>query len=332
LSYLVVLAVTVGTLFLWVFLAVISEGRMTSHGLLYLNPLSAMASAIIAPGASMRSGGFLTEIFYALAIGSPRGPGFAFATPGRPIWQYTVAIYLATTVILYAVTTQLVKPVRRRQVGRRRLAGWLIGILLLAIGLGLVFGTDIGSTGWRGSDNPGQVPTPIPEMMVPPVRVEREVVVEAVEPTPPPTPTRTPPPPSPAPPRFDVTTYEVPIETYLAEHIVPGGDIALCEVNALEGNVEDEQHARAFVWAYCRAFNRIDGEAAPGVVVSAPVEIHFFYQPGVGWEINTHIVGNTIGFPPEALEQIRESPPDQDGADARLLERAREILEERNAP
>jgi hypothetical protein len=251
-----------------------------------------------------------------------------------------VTLYLAVTVVLYTLTTELVKPVHRWQFDRRRVSGVLLLLLLLGGGLWVVFATDLGNTSVRSATGPDLIPTPAPAVPVP---VVREVSVEMVRPTEAPpgdgvavTPEPTPPPtatPTPWPaPAFEAKTYETTIEGYLAEKIVPSGEVKLCEASILGGEVGQSGHARAFVWAYCRAFDIGDGAVAPGILVSAPAEVFFFSQPNLGWEINTHTAGNTSAFPPEVLTQLENAAYDEKEIDARLLERAREILLEDEGP
>jgi ABC-type transport system involved in multi-copper enzyme maturation permease subunit len=205
LSYVVVLALTFGTFFVWFVLTATGNGRTPPRAILYLNPLSALASAIFTPGAmtGMWSGPIM-ELFYVLTRGTSMLGGPVFQAPGRPLWQYTVALYLAITVVLYLLTTQLVKPVRRWRIGWRGLAGLVVVLALLGGGLWLTFATDIGSTGIRAAERPdvGPVPTPLP------AAVAREGAIEVVEVVEVPVerdgddpsqPTPTPPPPCPPP-------------------------------------------------------------------------------------------------------------------------------------
>jgi ABC-type transport system involved in multi-copper enzyme maturation permease subunit len=97
--------------------------------LLVLNPFSAMASALVDFASS-------TPNFISLSGSGYSGPVFGllwlltggsidpsvFAT-ARPLWHYTLGIYLWLALALYLVSTQLVKPVRRFRLGRRGWAG-----------------------------------------------------------------------------------------------------------------------------------------------------------------------------------------------------------------
>jgi ABC-type transport system involved in multi-copper enzyme maturation permease subunit len=187
LSYATILVITVGTLFLWLVLLAINEGRTPSWTLLYLNPFAALISAISAPGTTGVRGfsGPIMELLFALSRGDPLSQAL-----NRPLWQYTVALYLAITVVLYAVATHLVRPVRRWRFTTRELATLLIVLLLLEGGLWVTF-----TTGFGAGQQPDQlqvVPTPAPVM---PETIERRVIIErevAPPVDPPPAPAATP--------------------------------------------------------------------------------------------------------------------------------------------
>ncbi len=334
LSYIVVLVLVFGTSFIWFVLTATGSGRTPPRAILYLNPLSAMASAIFLPGAMTGIWrGPLMELFYFLTRGAEMFSGSVFQAPGRPLWQYTVALYLAITAVLYVLTTQLVKPVRRWRLGRRGLAGLLLLMALLAGGLWVIFATDIGSTGWQSSDR--QVATPPPPPM--PEVIVREVVVEVAE-VPggedvadPPTHTPTPPPPTPVP--FEAQDYHVRFEDYLAQMMGPmTGEIAICQVRILGSVVERSATARVFLWSYCRTFDSTDGEPVPGIAVSAPVVLDMRFTPGAGWEIDDHILSRIDELPPKIQAQIRDHPFDDQAADEMLVERVQQFLMEEEIP
>jgi ABC-type transport system involved in multi-copper enzyme maturation permease subunit len=335
LSYVMVLAFTFGTFFVWFVLTATGSGRTPPRAILYLNPLSAMASAIFVPGTmtGMRSGR-LMEIFYFLTQGGGIFSGPVFQAPGRPLWQYTVALYLTITAILYVLTTQLVKPVRRWRIGWRNLAGLLLLLALIAGGLWVTFATEFGSTGWQSSNR--QIATPPPPPM--PEVIVRDVVMEDVE-VPveeavadPPTPTPTPPPlPTPVP--FQAQDHLERFEDYLAQMMGPTtGEIAICQVRILGSVVERSANARVFLWSYCRAFNSTDGEIVPAMTVSAPVVLDIRLAAGDDWEIDDHILGRTDQLPPEIQTQLREEPFDDQTADEELMERAQQFLTEEEIP
>jgi hypothetical protein len=125
--------------------------------------------------------------------GSMRILGLHYGTSlARPLWQYTVALYGAISVVLYLLTTQLVKPVRRWRIGRR---GWLVvALVTLIVGGGLFRIFRHGTGGGLGA---GITPTPPPARAFPVIRgIEVPPPPPVPTPTPfdapPPTPTRTP--------------------------------------------------------------------------------------------------------------------------------------------
>jgi ABC-type transport system involved in multi-copper enzyme maturation permease subunit len=198
LSYAVVLLMVFGTIFAWAAVQAINQTtgpNQASLALLYLNPFSALVSAVLTAesvNAIMSMGplmGMMLEI-----SGSMRILGLHYPTPiARPLWQYTVALYGTISVILYLLTTQLVKPVRRWRVGRRAWLAVALITLILAGGLFIVFRPET-----SGGFDTGRTPTPTPARAFP---VLRGINV----PPPPPVPTPTPfdaPPPSPTPTPF----------------------------------------------------------------------------------------------------------------------------------
>lgn len=182
LSYVAVLILTFGTLFMWGVLTAVGRGRYAPVGILYLNPLTAMASAVLESRNAMGGGISTLELFRLFTLGD-----YVFQEPVRPLWQYTVALYLSLTAILCVLTTQLVRPVRRWRFDRRSLISLGLLLLLLACGLVVIFATDFGTTGWRNPDGRDATPTPVPgpDFSTMPVRVpvvtERKVVVEVQE-------------------------------------------------------------------------------------------------------------------------------------------------------
>jgi ABC-type transport system involved in multi-copper enzyme maturation permease subunit len=183
LSYIVVLLMIFGTIFAFASVQAISQATGPDQAplaLLYLNPFSALVSAVLTAESvnSIMNMGPLMGMMLEVS-GSMRILGLHYGvTLARPLWQYTVALYGTISVILYLLTTQLVKPVRRWRIGRR---AWLVvGLIALIVGGGLfvVFRPETVSTGW-----PGGTPTPAPVRAFPVIRD-----VEVVPPPPYPAP------------------------------------------------------------------------------------------------------------------------------------------------
>jgi ABC-2 type transport system permease protein len=327
-SYLVVLIIMFGSILTWTITRAI-VGRTPPRELLYLSPISALVSAIVTPEML----GYIYQVGPAMNLLLLLGGGAEVlgitstpvAAATRPLWQYTVALYLAATAVLYLLTTQLVKPVRRWRIGWAGLAGLLSIVALLAGGLWFVFGTIHGSTGWRG------LPQPTPPF--PPGVIVERVVVEQVVPDvdvpPPPVPTPTPwvsPPPTPTPVPFDVREHEATLQDHLEQNVFPEGETTFCDLDIRESR-DEVVDVRVFLWAYCRAFTLADGELVPGLGISAPVNIGMYWAPDQGWQIGGHWLGNLRDvFPPEVQERLLESPYDEAAGEERVLERARRIL------
>ncbi len=202
LSYLVILSLVFGTIFASTLFSAINQ-QTPPRGILYVNPISALVSAIVTPASSGMMYGTTPTIELLLRLGGgPEVLGFYSPhVPARPLWQYMTAIYLAATGLLYLLTGQLIKPVRRWRLNRRAALGLLLILALLGGGLWLVFGTDRWSTGWQ----PASVPPPMP------VEVERVVVEMPVAPAPPPPPLPTPTPPTPPQPSPTPTPHLTPL-------------------------------------------------------------------------------------------------------------------------
>ena len=333
-SYVVVLALMFGTLFIWAVTGAVSQ-RVPPREILYPNPISAMASAIVPAGPTGRFyGGMGSAVDLLLLLGGGSEVlGTSSAQPlARPLWQYTVALYLAATVLLYLLTTQLVKPVRRWRVGWWGLIGLLLVVALLVAGLAFVFGTDKGSTGWRGD----AAPTPAPVFFGPgPVReviVERVVEVPALPPPPPPpTPTEAPPlTPTPAslpPLPFDANEHVAAMRDCLEHDLWPAGEAVFCDLAILGDNFESGfLHAEAYTWAHCRAFRTSDGKLISGLGIGAPAFVNLSWAPDLDWQVNDCWFGDMRAFSPEIQQRLLESPYDEMAGEERLQERARQAL------
>lgn len=155
-SYAVLLVFTVGTAFLFVLWGVL-RNTLPPRAILLLNPFSAMAS-VLADAAPVRPGLIGLGTPLSLLAGDVRAvSGLASpASPVRPTWHYTAALYVALSLGLYLLSTQLVKPVRRWQVGRTG--------RMLAIALVLAYA--VGGYGmWRSlaaESDSLRAPTPVP--------------------------------------------------------------------------------------------------------------------------------------------------------------------------
>jgi ABC-2 type transport system permease protein len=124
LSYVVLAVFVVGTLFVYIVVGAIRQ-QQPPGWMLALNPFSALASALVKPGGSnvfSSMSGFVMPVLWVL--GGGRFDTSVVASV--PLWRYTVGIYAWLTVVLYAASTQLIKPAHRFRWGWR---GW-IGVVL----------------------------------------------------------------------------------------------------------------------------------------------------------------------------------------------------------
>jgi len=328
LSYLTVLFLALGSAFIWAVTGAVTN-QMPPREIMYVNPLSALASAIVSPGASSGFyGGMSYELLYLLSGGpdmmslsSSKMP--MSATPlGRPLWQYTTAIYLALTVVCYLLTTQLVKPVRRWRIGWRGWIGLLIVLAMLAAGSLVVFGTDWGSTGWREPPTPTPPPFPIVEKVV----VEQVVMPEPTEAPVPPVPPPPTPVPTPAPVPFSASEHQAALENYLAQELLPEGETGFCDLDILWTR-DSADNADIIGWIYCRTFRVTDGELIPGVGASTLAHVPMYWTPDQEWQIGGASFGSMRALaPPEVQQQLLDNPYDEAAGEERLRERARQEL------
>ncbi len=315
LSYVVIFAFISSSVLLWAI-----SNTMGTQGLprqlLFVNPISALASAIVAPGMDFYSMGPAASLLILLG-GGPDMLGIygTVGVPMRPLWQYTAALYLTLTVVLYAVTGQLIKPVRRWRPGWRGLLGWLAVLVLVVAGLFFVFGTNQGSTGW-----PAPAPTMVP--IAPPFPVVREIEAVAIETNNTvPTPTPVPPPPA-----FDAEEYRTLFQNSLASNVLMDTGNTFCDVDIL-ASTNRGYYAQVFVWAYCRSFSVVDGRIVPGQGISVPYVFEMSWAEDQGWQIGTFWMADIRNsLSPAAQQRLQERPYDEAAGEARLLEQAQQAL------
>jgi hypothetical protein len=194
LSYLFVLLLLVGPVFIYAFVGVL-RGAEPPRWILVANPVSALFSSVAPSVPSDGLGGVLWGLGMALGgnIGLLTGQNLPLGIP-RPIYHYTLPLYGLLTLFLYFLSVRLVQPVRRWRPGRRELLAALALILVLAGATALAWGLTADRYE-RAAGVPTPTPAPFGLPMVQPaievVEVERVVVVEPTAP-PPPIPTPTP--------------------------------------------------------------------------------------------------------------------------------------------
>jgi ABC-2 type transport system permease protein len=178
LSYLVVLALLVGPVFVYILVGVLRQAE-PPRWILVPNPVSALFSALnpVQPGDSV--GGLLWGVGMAVSgnirvlTGSSSPPGLP-----RPLYHYTLPLYGGGALGLYLLATRLVRPARRWRLSWKDLSLAVAMFVLLGGLVALAFGI----TAKRYSDvSVFAAPTPVPL----PAAVQQEVVVKAV-PVPPP--------------------------------------------------------------------------------------------------------------------------------------------------
>lgn len=324
-TYLIVMAFIFGGVFFWVGSNIMGRGDVMPRGLACLSPIGALASALITPEGTLGPVGGLSMLLV--------GGTDWFHSSGRlfrPLWQYTTAVYLALTVMLWLVTAQLVRPVRRWRLGWK---GWLLRlfiVLLLAGELGVVFGSDWGTTGLRASSpQPFPAPTAVPVASVP---VAWEVV-DLPTATPPPTPTPVPLPTPPSPAEVEEMLEGFVVQN-LMQNIMPqdyerlfnAGAFCDLEVLDISGFAPDGRQVQASLWVYCRVYSAEDGELQPGVGLSLPLVASLFYDQNGLWRLDSYYIHAANMLSPEVRQHLLVHPYDEAMGEARLRERAREAL------
>ncbi len=191
-SYVLLGLFVFGTVFVYAVTAVIQE-RQPPNWILALNPFSAFSSALVqlsAPGlydrpSPLNSGSSPSGLVSLLWVASGGSIDSRFPLT-TPLWYYTTGIYGWLTVVLFLLSAQLLKPVRRM-----RVRTWAaIGVFCLAsiAAPPIIYGTFAPERLLSESDVP-PTPTPVflqPRMAPPPVP-PRKVIVPVATLTPVPT-------------------------------------------------------------------------------------------------------------------------------------------------
>jgi ABC-2 type transport system permease protein len=131
-SYVVVLAMLLGPMFLAIVLGVLRQAE-PPRWILVPSPINAMFSAILPSVGTSGAGGlfwFLGGDFWRLSA-----PVISQTSIPRPLYHYSLPLFGAITLVLYMVSTRLVQPTRRWRISRR---DGLVAFGLLAGYAGLV--------------------------------------------------------------------------------------------------------------------------------------------------------------------------------------------------
>ncbi len=247
-AYILVALLLFGTLFVWFLLGLrqsqqadMMDSSMVLYIIppypLYLNPLSALGSAILGFGLGDYYYGFP---FSLLTSNGPFNLQYA-AGMQRPLWQYTVSLYAMLVLFFYFLALQQLKPIRRWHFTRREVAQSLMPLLAIA-SLGYVtFGTTWASTGLPGSGT--VLPTPGPPAV--PIEVVRPAI-----------------PGEPVKPALDPDLAVPALQEFVARKLFP--EPAFCSFFLLQGTYTSTK-AELEGAIYCQAFTlQADGSLEPG--------------------------------------------------------------------
>ena len=193
LSYLVVLALLVGPVFVYILVGVLRRAE-PPRWILVPNPVSALFSALT-PATAMSIGDSLGGLLWGLgmALGGNLGmltdSGNQAGIP-RPLYHYSLPLYGVVALVLYLLAARMVRPIRRWRIGWKEALAALALFLLLGGAVALAF-VSTADRYEKTSILAAPTPVPMPVMML--VPVERQMVIAVpAEPTMAPPPTSTP--------------------------------------------------------------------------------------------------------------------------------------------
>ena len=186
-SFITVVLMMMGPLFVAILIGVM-RGSEPPRWLLAPSPISALSAAL---SSSMNQNG-LGSVFWMLGgVFNMGNSSFSINGIPRPLYHYSIALYIIVALVLYLLSTRLVRPTRRWNLRRSELLG---GLLLVLIVCGMILAAYLLTapryewTARTVSENPVLIdpvrPMPAPGLAEP-VVVEKAVVVEgALSPTP----------------------------------------------------------------------------------------------------------------------------------------------------
>ena len=181
LSYLIVVALIGGPLIAYIATGILNQAE-PPRWILVPNPLSALFSALT-PSSNM-GGSFSSNLLWTLGIGLGGNMGILSGSTislvgiPRPLYHYSLPLYGAIALVLYLLSTRLVRPTQRWKFTRRE--------IVLALALLLLFGGTVGLAFLSSADryeNAGIAQTevlPAPEIK-PPVIVTQTIVEDVLE-------------------------------------------------------------------------------------------------------------------------------------------------------
>jgi len=139
LSYLIVLALLVGPVFVYIFVGMLWQAE-PPRWILIPNPMSALFSALTPAMPSDGPAGFFGSLGMALGgnLGMMTRSGAQAKIP-RPLYHYTLPLYSALTLTLYLLATRLVRPTRRWRISWKEALVALTSFLILGGAVVLAF-------------------------------------------------------------------------------------------------------------------------------------------------------------------------------------------------
>ncbi len=153
LSYGLIILMVGGTYALYIFWGILAQS-FPPRLVLMINPFSALASVLANSSSPAGMGGFFGVLSgWDPSVGDPTQ---LFTL--RPLWHYTLTIYLFLSTGLYLLATRFIKPVGAWRLRRREIA-LVVGLLLLYLVLGVgIFSPDIQAAVFN---SPLSTPTPV---------------------------------------------------------------------------------------------------------------------------------------------------------------------------
>ncbi len=290
-AYILVALIIFGSLFVWGLLGLrmAIQGRLVDSPLggvytippypLYLNPFSALGSAMLGTSTGDLYYGFPYSLFTG---NSPFNLQYA-AGMHRPLWQYTLSLYAILTLVFYLLALQNLKPIRRwhftRHEIRQNLAtvGAILGLVYVT------FGTTWASTGMPGSGTISVTPLPVP------IEVRPEMPVAP-----------------PIAPAVDTDAAVPALQGFVARKLFPEQEAAFCSFFMFSA-IYAGSRAELEGAIYCQAFDlQADGTLQPGAGEQHSVSAVLTAENGV-WtvaESNLDVTGlDTTGVDWSILEQ-----------------------------
>jgi ABC-2 type transport system permease protein len=140
-SYLMVVTLIAGPLVAYITIGILKQAE-PPRWILVPNPLSALLSALTP---SQSNGNFSTNLMWSLGIGLGGNLGLLTGSTvsqvgiPRPLYHYSLPLYGAISMVLYLVTSRLVRPTQRWKLSRKEILSALALLLIFGGTVGLAF-------------------------------------------------------------------------------------------------------------------------------------------------------------------------------------------------